>query len=251
MDELERYLFDLQGFLVVKDVLTPEEVARLNAAIDRHTDGVTGHDGSDARIGGFLAWEEPLFRELIDHPRMLPYLKALLGEGFRLDHEYGMYMGPGIKGLPLHGGGTPYQSHQSYHCRDGRMYNGLTVLAYALTDVRPGDGGFCCIPGSHKANFACPAEVRRFEISPGCVAHVPIRAGSALFFTEALTHGTLDWTAPYERRALLFKYSPAHESWGRAGRSPELLSLMTDRQRLLLEPPYIWKRPPIPDPGEE
>jgi len=90
MDELERYLFDLQGYLVVNDVLTPEEVARLNAAIDRHTDGITGHDGSDARIYGFLNWEEPLVRDLIDHPRMLPYLKALLGEGFRLDHEYGM-----------------------------------------------------------------------------------------------------------------------------------------------------------------
>ena len=68
MDELERYLFDLQGFLVVEDVLSREVVTRLNAAIDRHTDGVTGHDGSDARIYGFLNWEEPHFRELIRPP---------------------------------------------------------------------------------------------------------------------------------------------------------------------------------------
>jgi ectoine hydroxylase-related dioxygenase (phytanoyl-CoA dioxygenase family) len=247
MTDLERYLFDLQGFLVVEDVLTPAEVARLNEVIDCHTEGVKGTDGSDARIYGFLAWEEDCVRDLIDHPRMLPYLKALLGEGFRLDHEYGMYMGPGIKGLSLHGGGTPYQPHQFYHYHNGRMHNGLTVFAYALTDVRPGDGGFCCVPGSHKANFPCPPELRRFEVSPGCVAHVPMRAGSALIFTEALTHGTLDWTAPYERRALLFKYSPAYESWGRANRSPELLDRLTERQRRILEPPYIWKRQPIED----
>jgi len=249
MNELERYLFDLQGFLVVGDILTAAEVAQLNAAIDQRTNGVPGKDGSDARVYGFLTWEEPLFCELIDHPRMLPYLKALLGEGFRLDHEYGMYMGPGIKGLNLHGGGTPYRPDQFYHCRDGQMHNGLTVVSYALTDVKPGDGGFCCVPGSHKANFPCPAEVRRFEINPGCVVHVPIRAGSALIFTEALTHGTLDWAAQYERRALLYKYSPAHEARGRAQRSEELLARMTDRQRRILEPPYIWKREPVTTEG--
>ena len=73
-----------------------------------------------------------------------------------------------------------------------------------------------------------------------------MRAGDMLIFTEALTHGTLDWTAPYERRALLYKYSPAHEAWGRAGRSEALLARMSERQRQILEPPYIWKRPPIP-----
>jgi hypothetical protein len=247
MTELERYLFDLQGFLVVEDVLSPPEVSRLNEAIDRRTDGVKGTDGSDARIYGFLTWDEPGFRDLIDHPRVLPHLKALLGEGFRLDHEYGMYMGPCIQGLSVHGGGTPYRPDQFYHCQNGQMHNGLTVLAYALTDVKPGDGGFCCVPGSHKANFPCPPELRRFEVNPGCITQVPMRAGSVLFFTEALTHGTRDWTAPYERRALLFKYSPAHESWGRADRSPDLLDRLTDRQRRILEPPYIWKRQPIPD----
>jgi hypothetical protein len=245
MNDLERYLFDLQGFLVVQDVLTKGEVAGLNAVIDAHAPEVTGHDGSDARIYGFLAWEEPEVRDLIDHPTLLPYLKALLGEGFRLDHEYGMHMGPGIKGLHLHGGGTPFQPDQFYHYANGRMHNGLTVFAYALTDVNPGDGGFCCIPGSHKANFPCPAEVRHFQLNPGCVLQVPIRAGSVLIFTEALTHGTLDWVAPHERRALLFKYSPAHESWGSAHRDESLLARMSERQRQILEPPYIWKRRPI------
>ncbi|HET6387327.1 MAG TPA: phytanoyl-CoA dioxygenase family protein [Armatimonadota bacterium] len=242
MNELERYLFDLQGFLVVEDALSPERVDRLNAVIDAHTSGVKGHDGSDARIYGFVNWEEPDFRNLIDLPIMIPYLKELLGEGFRLDHEYGMYMGPGIKGLGLHGGGAPFSSDQFYHCQNGKISNGLTVVSYALTDVAPGDGGFCCVPGSHKANFPCPAALRRFEINPGCVTQIPVRSGSALIFTEALTHGTLDWNAPYERRAALFKYSPAHESWGRAGRSEETLARMTPRQRQILEPPYIWQR---------
>jgi len=32
--------------------------------------------------------------------------------------------------------------------RDGRMANGLTVVAYNLKDVNPGDGGFACVPGT-------------------------------------------------------------------------------------------------------
>ena len=46
-------------------------------------------------------------------------------------------------------------------------------------------------------------------------------------------------------RNLLFKYSPAHESWGRAGRSEALLARLSERQRRIMEPPYIWKRQPV------
>ena len=34
--ELDRYLFDLQGYLVIEDVLTVGEVAGLNALVDQH-----------------------------------------------------------------------------------------------------------------------------------------------------------------------------------------------------------------------
>jgi hypothetical protein len=108
---------------------------------------------------------------------------------------------------------------------------------------------FTDIEGSTRLWEQHPADKKTaiiFEVDAGCVVHLPIRAGSVLIFTEALTHGTLDWAAPYERRALLYKYSPAHESWGRAGRSEELLAQMTERQRRILEPPYVWKRQPIP-----
>ena len=38
------------------------------------------------------------------------------------------------------------------------MHNGMVVAAFALTDVRPGDGGFCAIPGSHKSHYPRPGE---------------------------------------------------------------------------------------------
>jgi hypothetical protein len=62
-------------------------------------------------------------------------------------------------------------------------------------------------------------------------------AGTAILFTEALTHGTLPWHGRDERRTIFFKYSPHSVSWAAryfdATRYPDL----TERQREILEPP--------------
>ena len=64
-----------------------------------------------------------------------------------------------------------------------------------------------------------------------------------MIFTEALTHGTLPWTAPFQRRHLLFKYSPGNSAWDRNPSVPtDVLPLLTERQRLLAEPPYVGGR---------
>ena len=71
------------------------------------------------------------------------------------------------------------------------MYNGLTVASWALTDMLPGQGGFCCIPGSHKSNFSSPPQLKAVKDSPECMKGVHQKAGDVAIFTEALTHGTL------------------------------------------------------------
>ena len=45
MNETDTYLFDLQGFLVVRDVLSADEVRAANEAIDQHADGITERVG--------------------------------------------------------------------------------------------------------------------------------------------------------------------------------------------------------------
>jgi hypothetical protein len=198
------------------------------------------------RFGGFLGWGQP-FRDLLDHPGMMPYLKELLDPAVRLDHYYGIHMRQGTEGLKLHGGGTPYDRPEYYHFRNGQMFNGLTVVTWALSDVPAGQGGFACIPGSHKANYACPPPIRSYEGNPGCVIQVPMRAGDVLIFTEALTHGTHPWTAAHQRRSLLLKYCPGHMAWGGgyAKWPAEMLEQLTPDQRLLFEAPYFHQRKEI------
>lgn len=248
MNAEEKYLFDLWGFVNIEGVLGEDELADLNALIDAqdYPDPVDDNVHSQ-RFGGFLSWEDDAFRNLLNHPRIMPCLAEIVGPKFRLDHVYGILMIDGNPGGTLHGGGTPYDPSQYYVFRNDRMYNGLTVVSWALTDMLPGHGGFCCIPGSHKSNYPCPPQFRPVvpsnKAGKTCMTPVHQKAGDAVIFTEALTHGTLPWTAAHERRSILFKYSPGHAAWGQGRYDDALRELMTeDDQKLMLEPPYVAHR---------
>lgn len=237
----ERYFFDVNGYLVIDGVLPRQEALRLNAVITaRHLPAPADSITSQRFDAGFLGWDQG-FRDLLDHRAVLPRLRDLLGDFLRLDHAYGIVMAPSTSGLGLHGGGTPWDPSQYYVHRGGRMHNGVTTVTWSLVDAGPGHGGFGCIPGSHKAAEPLPRGV-----PDGWVKEIPLAAGSVLIFTEALTHATLPWTAPYERRAVLFKYAPGHLAWGRHEDPPaDLVPLLTRRQRRLFQPPAVAHHDPV------
>ena len=254
MTDEERYLFDLRGYLVVENALTGSQVDRLNAAVDGldpwGEDTWKANDlyefcivDSNKLHVGPLLHRDDAFKELIANPVIVPYLAEMLGDTFRLDHEYAILMTEDAAPLRLHGGGEPFKSNAYYIHKNGSMFNGLTVVSYALTDINPGEGGFCGIPGSHKSNYPVPPQYVTLEEPSDPVVHVPVKAGSALIFTEALTHGTMPWTASRERRSLLYKYSPGHEAWmGRYRIEMPGKDDLTESQRLIMEPPYIQLR---------
>jgi hypothetical protein len=46
--------------------------------------------GARMDMGGMLYWPSPhcdLFRNVLAHPRLLPVMHTLLGQGYRLDHQ--------------------------------------------------------------------------------------------------------------------------------------------------------------------
>ena len=133
---------------------------------------------------------------------------------------------------------------------------GLTVVAWQLADVNPGDGGLVLIPGSHKCNFACPPEMRRYEEYQEYVKQITCKAGDAVIFTEAVTHGTLPWKGEHQRRSLLFRYSPGNLAYARnyfPSWPSSILEELTEEQRAVLEPPYHTRldRPVLDDEGRK
>jgi hypothetical protein len=243
LTEHERYFFDLYGYLVRHAALGDDEVAEANQAVDRLALPSPGTDIDSQRFRGHLEREQ-IFRDLLDHEAVLDPILEMCGPRARLDHAYGIVMAPGTRGLGLHGGGTPHDPAQFYDVRGNRMFNGLVVTQWAIVDHPRGEGGFCCVPGSHRANFALPNPV-----PPSWVVTVPLDAGDVVFFTEGLTHGTTAWTAAHERRSLLYKYCPGHATWGtQYGTTLKALAesgLVTDRQRRLLQPPSVYPHEPV------
>lgn len=142
--EVQRYLFDLRGYIVVPNALTPEQVAAANAAITQrlHYSPEWLKDSTNCRMGyctskSFFSDEDGgrVFRDLINNPRIMPFLReAIGGHRLRLDHDYLDIIEPpsspdaaggGPVGLNLHGGNTPYDPGQFYQWENSKMYNGL------------------------------------------------------------------------------------------------------------------------------
>ena len=255
MNEDEKYLFDLNGYLVIEGVLTAYEIGLANEAIDRHSDQgklrsreETLDGGSPAlkgqigrgELGGMLNWDEPwchVFRDMLAHPRIVPYLNEILGKGFRLDHQMSLlWMDKGAEGFIFHGSSGPgFDPNQYYIFRDGQMHCGLTVVSIQLTDVNPGDGGLIVIPGSHKSNVACPKEMKLYQRYQEHVRQIVCKAGDVVIFTEATTHGTLPWTADHPRRSILTRYTAGNIAYVGASAIPEWAN---ERHRAVMEPPY-------------
>ncbi|MEC8894621.1 MAG: phytanoyl-CoA dioxygenase family protein [Candidatus Poribacteria bacterium] len=255
MNDDEKYLFDLNGYLVIEDVLTMEEIDISNQAIDKYAnkmrirpreeklDGDSGMlAGTHGRgeLGGLLELESPWcdpFRKMLVHPKIVPYLNEILGTGFRMDHQmFLISMDKGAEGFIFHGSSGPgFDPNQYYIFQNGKMHCGLTVVTFQLGDVNPGDGGLIVIPGSHKSNFSCPIQIKKHEKHQEHVHQIVCKAGSVVIFTEAVTHGTLPWTADHPRRSILTRYTAGNLAYVPAYAIPEWAD---ERQRSVMEPPY-------------
>ena len=98
MTEEQRYLFDLNGYLVVREALPADLVARLNAAIDRLNQmndeevaaagaprNTAVEDASCEEFTSTLLAYGREFEELIDVAATMPFIGEMIGEPLRLD----------------------------------------------------------------------------------------------------------------------------------------------------------------------
>jgi len=100
MTDDEKYLFDLNGYLIVRNVLSPGEVKEANKVIDTYQHKMIERKDSALRnsvkgtsfygtgpgrkdLGGVLEWGEDskIFKKLLAHPRLVPLMHGILGKG--------------------------------------------------------------------------------------------------------------------------------------------------------------------------
>lgn len=247
MTPTQRYLFDLQGYLHIPDVLTPEQLASGRAAIDRYIatpdeqlpEGFArSADGKNYENG--FAFDKAL-ESLVMHPVLWPIIrefthdKPAFSRGTLLvdTHEH-----PPLK---LHCAREDYGWQSTrYDTREGRIYCDDFVIFPYFDDVNRGDGGLIVIPGSHKAAFPRPASFCNDDALgtdaplPHGIVNVTPKAGDVVIMTEMVAHGTLQWRPKDRmRRTLVLRYRPQFKGQPhalpesiRAQLWPETLELM-------------------------
>lgn len=102
MTEDEKYLFDLNGFVIVRGVLTPDDIEEANKAIDNHAHEMIERSDEALRnavkdtkfygegpgrmdLGRVLEWgaESKVFKSILAHPRLVPVFHGILGASTR------------------------------------------------------------------------------------------------------------------------------------------------------------------------
>lgn len=229
--EMEDYLFDLNGYIVLKNVLDEEHVAQLNARTDElikiERGGARGKLYNDAGkyeslgtiIRNAVEGGEP-FERLIAHPAWMHYIQRFIGDMEKpiLEQSQLMVRGPGAA-TRLHSGAHKRRMYTQFRYHNGEFRCGEINILMALTDIGPGDGATMVIPGSHKSNLIHPAFLtgarepgESLESVEGAI-EVHMKAGDALLFVDCLAHGSAKRTNPGERRILIYRYGPKWENY--------------------------------------
>ncbi|MDP6506440.1 MAG: phytanoyl-CoA dioxygenase family protein, partial [Planctomycetota bacterium] len=163
MTSEQRYLFDLNGYLHLKNVLSEDELHLAREAACRYIntppeDLPKGFEVDGNRYVNGFAFDKAL-ECLVFHPKTWPIILEFTDRRPRLSggtlqvsmadndhHAFRLHCAREDTG--------PESSH--YEARNDRIFCDNFAAFHYLTDVHPGDGGLVVIPGSHKSEFDRP-----------------------------------------------------------------------------------------------
>ena len=218
MNDEQKYLFDLQGYIVLKNVV-PENIIQSVEKLTRNlltetssslSDPVKirNYDNNDKirRICNILE-ADTAFQYFIDIPEVIDIVQEISGDTYRLNHTYGKFWTGIGNYTTFHFHGTPLVPQASYRYHNGQIISTLTKAVFPLLDCNEDDGCFAVIPGSHKSNFERPwGDHHHPELCP-VVEPVPANAGDCIIFSEALSHGSTVNKSGNNKSTLYYCYS--------------------------------------------
>lgn len=234
----ERYLFDLNGFVVLRGALSEEEVAAGNVILDELQDvepaqwrgRVHGHNftGSHEGLNLQQIYEAgSTFEQMIDHPSWIAKVTHFLGTDENnfdalhgpcfIDENFANIRAQG-EAIGLHSGGQDRVTRCQFRYHDNKFHCGQINILTAFNAIGPGDGATMVIPGSHKSNICHPefdsaamAEQSTSVDNITGAVEVFLEPGDAILFVDAIMHGSAKRTNSGQRRISVYRYGP---SWG-------------------------------------
>ena len=223
--------FEDQGFLIIEDVLCPDELQACQDEIKRlhhlaaelqakgdpagkafQQEPYTSEREIDAlpvlrkieNTGSF----SPLFRDLAAHPRLVPAIQTLLGPDLLLFRST-LMLKPA-----LHGSAHGLHQDSAYWPMEPPS---LVTCSIALNEATAENGCLKVVPGSHHLGLRqWGAIARRQDAALTDTADddladpidVPLKAGSALLFHSLTVHGSGPNRSKQPRNTALYAYFP-------------------------------------------
>lgn len=246
-----KFEFDVQGYLHLRGVLTPEEVTEYSKWIDEVQDidiQVLNADAPDniqhqlKRPVSRVIDADPRFAHFLDHPAVVPFLEDFVGEDYRhIDNDL-YYTYPGFTGGVWHRG---VAAHPTGHVIEGEFICPMVKVFYCMTDVGPNEGEFTLIPGSHRAQFRLDWD-GRIDL-PAQHVFNDVKAGDVIIFNEALIHNGRPNPSQKTRKTIIMNFGRSDAGpWIGYAPNPSTLEAVTPRQReILTSEASVWAEPQL------
>jgi ectoine hydroxylase-related dioxygenase (phytanoyl-CoA dioxygenase family) len=205
--------FDQQGYLIVRNALGQEQIARLIAASDRllasdlQTNRQTAAGGSYDGFRNAITLDKA-FAELIDHETILPTVVQLLGADLHVMTSHLIQKQPD----PADTGANHRQPgwHRDYAMATHDLGNAaiprmLVKCAYYLTDLSENQRGATMVtPGSHL--LMGPPEIKEGAVDPEGAVEPKLNPGDCLIFENRTFHAGAAHKGAAERKAIMIGY---------------------------------------------
>ena len=224
--------YERDGFLVLRDVFTPEEVANLQAELDRLRHQAESLDRPEIitekgtrKVRSIFKVHElsAVFAKLAADERLAGLASYLLGDQVYL-HQTRMNYKPGFHGKEFYW----HSDFETWHIEDGMPLPRALSISVSLTDNTPHNGPLLVMPGSHKHYVVCEGEtppdnytmsLQAQEIGvpsdenlarlaeQGGLVDTAGPAGSVLIFDSNLMHGSNSNITHLPRSNAFFVYN--------------------------------------------
>lgn len=223
LTDAQRRQFKEQGFFILPDLFTGEEIDAVRPHIDGFADAHEAQlrqlkDGTnnisranEISFTAHLAEQDPALMNFVTDPRLLRIATDVLGPDVSLYWDQSVYKKPeAARDFPWHqdNGYTPVEPQQYLTCW------------IALVDVPVENGSIWVLPGSHQDGIV---EHRDTPIGKQCYfgddlgTPVPLRKGGAAIFSSLIFHRSGPNISSEVRKAYIVQYTPADARNGLTG----------------------------------
>jgi len=239
--------FDRNGYLIVRQALREEQITALVEAGDRlmaSDDQLHRQALPSGRYDSFrnVVTKHPVFRDLVDHPVILPTVVQLLGSDLHLVTSHLIYKGADPEDTPdtFREPGWHRDYFQAMNdMGHRRIQRFLVKCAYYLTDLSaPNSGVTMVVPGSHR--LTREIEIPAGQTDPDDALEPSLQPGDCLIFENRTYHAGAANLISRTRKALMMGYGYRWiKPMDYRVQTADVLAQMSPLQQFLCGEPFV------------